>query len=149
MLRSKPIPFLVLALAACGGDEDLADPGGEAPPDLTGSYTLQSFSAALLTGGDTLETSDTVSGTFTVRQETVAGSVATGTMAISLVLPDGQGETTSFEDRGGYLNRSDGRWSQTGDQFSGQGTYELQGDALHVEVIEPALAAAYSVWRRN
>ncbi len=150
MLPLKPAPLLsplaLLALLACGG-EDPVDPEPETPPDLTGSYTLESMSA-IVTGGRTLTPPD-VSGSFSVRQTSVTGAEATGTTTISVTLPDGLGGTTTLEDQGTYVNRLDGTWEQSGVLLQGLGTYSLQGDLLTVDVIEPAINAAVTVWRRT
>lgn len=151
MFRSNPAPLFPLlaalvAFAACGG-EDVVEPEPEAPPDLTGSYSLQSLSA-IVTGGLTL-TSPEVSGSFTVQQTSVTGGEASGTTMIGVTLPDGQGGTTTLEDQGTYVNRLDGTWEQTGVLLQGLGTYTLQGNILTVEVTEPALNVSTTVWRRN
>ena len=151
MLRSRSAPLYPLlvmlsALAACGG-EDPVEPEPERPPDLTGSYTLESLSA-IITGGQTV-TPPEVSGSFSVRQTSVAGPEASGTTMISVTLPDGLGGTTTLDDQGTYVNRLDGTWEQTGVLLQGLGTYTLRGDVLTVEVTEPALNVSTTVWRRN
>ena len=70
MLRSRsarlfPLLVALLALAACGGGEDPVEPEPERPPDLTGTYTLESLSS-IVTGGQTF-TPPIVSGTFSRR----------------------------------------------------------------------------------
>ena len=151
MLRSRSAPLYPLlvmlsALAACGG-EDPVEPEPERPPDLTGSYTLESLSA-IITGGRTV-TPPEVSGSFSVQQASVAGPEASGTTMISVTLPDGRGGTTTLDDQGTYVNRLDGTWEQTGVLLQGLGTYTLRGDVLTVEVTEPALNVSTTVWRRN
>lgn len=151
MLHSRPVPLFplfvaLLALAACGG-EDPVEPEPERPPDLTGSYTLESLSA-IITGGQTL-TPPLVTGTFTAQQTAVTGPEASGTTMFSLILPDGLGGTTPFNDQGTYVNRLDGTWEQHGPVLQGLGTYTLQGAILTVEVTEPALNVATTVWRKN
>ena len=151
MLRSWPAPLspllvILLALAACGG-EDPVEPEPERPPDLTGSYMLESLSA-IVTGGQTLTPPD-VSGTFSVQQTSVTGSEASGTTMISITLPDGLGGTAELGDQGTYVNRLDGTWEQAGVLLQGLGTYTLRGDVLTVEVTEPALNVSTTVWRRN
>lgn len=152
MLRSRsaslpPLLVTLLALAACGGGEDPVTPDPERPPDLTGSYTLQSLSA-IVTGGQTL-TSPDVSGSFSVQQTAVTGAEASGTTMISITLPDGLGGTATLEDQGTYVNRLDGTWEQAGLLLQGLGTYTLQGDVLTVEVTEPALNVSTTVWRKD
>ena len=151
MLRSWPAPLspllvILLALAACGG-EDPVEPEPERPPDLTGSYMLESLSA-IVTGGQTLTPPD-VSGTFSVQQTSVTGSEASGTTMISITLPDGLGGTAELGDQGTYVNRLDGTWEQAGVLLQGLGTYTLRGDVLTVDVTEPALNVSTTVWRRN
>lgn len=151
MLRSRSAPFfphlaILLALAACGG-EDPVEPEPERPPDLTGSYTLESLSA-IVTGGQTLRPPD-VSGSFSVRQTSVTGPEASGTTMLSITLPDGLGGTATIEDQGTYVNRLDGTWEQTGEQVQGLGAYTVQGAILTVEVTEPALNVSTTVWRKN
>jgi hypothetical protein len=120
----------------------------ERPPDLTGSYTLESLSAFIATGGQTLTPPD-VTGSFSVQQTSVTGPEASGTTMISVTLPDGLGGTAELEDRGTYVNRLDGTWEQAGLLLQGLGTYTLRGDVLTVEVTEPALNVSTTVWRRN
>ncbi len=151
MLRSKPVqPFplllVLLGFAACGG-EDPVEPEPERPPDLTGSYTLESLSA-IVTGGQTLTPPD-VAGSFSVQQTSVTGAEASGTTMISITLPDGLGGTTMLEDQGTYVNRVDGTWEQNGQLLQGLGTYTLQSGILTVDVTEPALNVSTTVWRRN
>ena len=151
MLRSKPAqPFpillVLLGCAACGG-EDPVEPEPERPPDLTGSYTLESLSA-IVTGGQTLTPPD-VAGSFSVQQTSVTGAEASGTTMISITLPDGLGGTTMLEDQGTYVNRVDGTWEQAGVLLQGLGTYTLQSGILTVDVTEPALNVSTTVWRRN
>ena len=151
MLHSTPAPLFpllvaLLALTACGG-EDPVEPEPERPPDLTGSYTLESLSA-IITGGQTL-TPPAVSGSFAVQQASVAGPEASGTTMISVTLPDGLGGTATLEDQGTYVNRLDGTWEQSGVLLQGLGTYTLQGAILTVEVTEPALNVSTTVWQKN
>ena len=152
MLRSRsarlfPPLVAILALAACGGGEDPVEPEPERPPDLTGTYTLESLSA-IVTGGLTLVPPD-VAGSFSVQQTAVTGPEASGTTMISVTLPDGLGGTTTLEDQGTYVNRLDGTWEQAGLLLQGLGTYTVQGAILTVEVTEPALNVSTTVWRKN
>ena len=152
MLRSKPAqPFpillVLLGCAACGG-EDPVEPEPERPPDLTGSYTLESLSSVIVTGGQTLTPPD-VAGTFTAQQTSVTGGEASGTTVFNLILPDGLGGTAPIDDQGTYVNRVDGTWEQAGLLLQGLGTYTLQSGILTVVVTEPALNVSTTVWRRN
>ncbi len=151
MLRSRSAPLypllaILLALAACEG-EDPVEPEPERPPDLSGTYTLESLSA-IVTGGLTLTPPD-VSGTFSVQQTSVTGPEASGTTMIDITLPDGLGGTATLEDQGTYVNRLDGTWEQAGLLLQGLGTYTLQGAILTVVVTEPALNVSTTVWRKN
>ena len=151
MLRFRSAPifrFLVAlpALAGCGG-EAAVEPDPERPPDLSGSYTLESLSA-IVTGGQTLSPPD-VSGSFSVRQTSVVGAEASGTTTVSVTLPDGQGGTATFDDEGTYVNRFDGTWEQAGLLLQGIGTYTIRNNVLTVEVLEPAINVSTSIWRRN
>lgn len=152
MLRSRsarlfPPLVALLALAGCGGGEDPVEPEPERPPDLTGTYTLESLSA-IVTGGQTF-TPPLVSGSFSVQQTSVTGPEASGTTMISVTLPDGLGGMTTLEDQGTYVNRLDGTWEQAGVLLQGLGTYTVQGAILTVEVTEPALNVSTTVWRKN
>lgn len=152
MLRSRlaplfPLLVIPLALAACGG-EDPMEPEPERPPDLTGTYTLESLLSVITTGGRTLTPPD-VSGTFTAQQTSVTGPEASGTTMISVTVPDGMGETATFDDQGTYVNRLDGTWEQVGILLQGIGTYTFRNNVLTVEVTEPALSVSTTVWRKN
>ena len=152
MFRSRPahlFPLLVTlwALTACGGGEDPVEPAPEQPPDLSGTYTLESLSA-IVTGGQTFTQPD-VSGSFSVQQTSVTGPEASGTTIIGITLPDGLGGTTTLDDQGTYVNRLDGTWEQSGELLQGLGTYTFRNNILTVEVTEPALNVSTTVWRRN
>ena len=131
-----PLFVAVIVVAACGGGEDPVEPEPERPPDLTGTYALESLSA-IVTGGQTLTPPD-VSGSFSVQQTSVTGPEASGTTMLSIMLPDGLGGTATIEDQGTYVNRLDGTWEQAGDVVQGLGTYTLRSGILTVEVTEPA-----------
>ena len=126
MLRSRsarlfPPLVAILALAACGGGEDPVEPEPERPPDLTGTYTLESLLSVITTGGQTLTPPD-VSGTFTAQQTSVTGGEASGTTIFNITLPDGMGGTADpIEDQGTYVNRLDGTWEQTASCFRASG----------------------------
>ena len=153
MLRSRSAPLfpllvILLAPAACGGEQPV-EPEPERPPDLTGSYTLESLQSVIATGGQTLTPPD-VSGTLTAQQTSVTGGEASGTTELSLILPDGMGGTAPpLDDRGTYVNRLDGTWEQAGILLQGIGTYTFRNNVLTIEVTEPALNVSTTVWRRN
>lgn len=148
ILKALSSLLLIFFVAACGGGEDPVEPEPERPPDLSGNYTLQSLASPILTLGVAL-TPPAVSGSFAVQQMSVTGPEATGTVMISVTIPDGQGGTTTIEDEGPYTNRLDGTWEQNGVLLQGKGTYTLQGSVLTVEVSEPALSVATTVWQKN
>ena len=136
----------VLFVLGCGSGETVEpDPG---PADLTGSYTLVSFTSAL-TGGQPVGPPE-VSGEFTLRQTAVNGDEATGTMAISMVLPPGS-PLEQVEDSGTYKNRTDGTWEQMAQGLLGQaiGTFTFTNGRLTVNATEPALAVSTTVWQRQ
>ncbi len=137
----------MLFALGCGGEETVEpDPG---PHDLSGSYTLVTFSSGLLTGGQAVGP-PAVSGDFTLRQTAVNGDEATGTMEISLVLPPG-GPFERVADSGTYKNRTDGTWEQLAAGLLGQatGTFAVDSGTLTVTVTEPALAVSTTVWQRQ
>jgi len=134
------------------GDEvvEVPDP---MPPDLTGTYTLQSFTSAL--DAETTLVPPEVSGSFTVQQTTVVGGEATGTFTSDLTLPF-SGNIVRLEGTGTYVNRLDGTWEQeflTGPlvQLSPQqtGRYTFENSVLTVVVEQPPLSASTTVWRRQ
>ncbi len=152
-LRSgRGVRRLVWALAAvaptmgCGGGEDPVEPD-EAPPDLSGTYTLVSI-VALVTGGAVMTPPD-ATGTFTLQQSAPVGQEASGTMTMDLTIPDGLGGTTDIVDTGTYTVRFDGTWEQAGNLVQALGTYEFVNNVLTVEVTEPALNASTTVWQRQ
>ena len=135
----------VLLAAACG--EEPVEPD-ETPPDLSGSYTLVSFTSTF-TAGDTL-TPPAADGSFTLVQTSVLEQEAMGTLDLFIMFPDESGPGTTLENEGVYTNRFDGSWEQefsTG--FQALGTYTLQNNILTVVVTEPALAVSTTVWRRQ
>ena len=152
MLGSKSRLFLPLVAGAivavgCGGGDDPVEPDN-APPDLTGTYSLQSFTSTLLTGGNTL-TPPGISGTFTLQQSPATGSEASGTFTFDLNVPDAGGNITEIMDQGVYTVRFDGSWEQAGQLQQGSGTYTLQGETLTVEVTEPPISVSTTVWQRQ
>ncbi len=135
------------------GDEEVVVPD-PTPPDLTGTYTIQSFTSAL--DAETTLVPPEVAGSFTVQQTAVAGGEATGTFTSDLTLPLPGGNIARFEGTGTYVNRLDGTWEQeflTGPlvQLSPQqtGTYTFENSVLTVVVTQPALSASTTVWRRQ
>lgn len=127
----------------CGGDDDPAEPPAATPPDVSGTYDLRSFTSATLTGGNVLTD---LEGTLTLQQTAQTGDEATGTFNISVMLPAPAG---LFEDQGTYTLMADGSWEQAGNVFQGTGTFTLEGSDLTVNVVEPALNASSSIWRRQ
>lgn len=142
---------VVFFVPGCG-DEVVVVPD-PMPPDLTGTYTIQSFTSAL--DPETTLVPPEVAGSFTVQQTAVAGGEATGAFTSDLTLPV-TGNIVRFEGTGTYTNRLDGTWEQeflTGPlvQLSPQqtGTYTYESSVLTVVVTQPALSASTTVWRRQ
>ncbi len=144
-LRSLLVGAAVLAMGGCGA-EDPVEPSN-APPDLTGTYTLVSITA-LVTGGVVL-TPPQVTGSFRLQQSTVVGDEATGTMAMDITIPDGLGGTQNIVDEGNFTVRTDGTWEQAGQQVQAKGTYTFVNNTLTVEVTEPAINISTTVWQRQ
>ncbi len=146
-------PALVVWLASlgvlgCGDDTQTMEPP-EGPPDLSGSYQLQSFWSQLLSGGDTL-TAPEVTGSFTVSQTSTTSSEAKGTFSFDIKVPAGKsGQVTELVDAGTYAVRVDGTWEQDGALGQSVGTYSLDGTTLTVRVTQPALAVSTTVWRKQ
>jgi len=135
----------VLLVVAC--EEEPIEPD-DTPPDLSGSYTLVSFTSTF-TMGDTL-TPPAADGSFTLAQTSVVGQEAMGTLDLFIMFPSETGPGTTLENVGVYTNRFDGTWEQefnTG--FQALGTYTLQNNILSVVVTEPELAVSTTVWRRR
>ena len=136
------------------GDEVVVVPD-PTPPNLTGTYTLQSFTSAL--DPETTLVPPEVSGSFTVQQESaVASGEASGTFTSDLTLPFMRQHRPSSAGTGTYVNRLDGTWEQeflTGPlvQLSPQqtGTYTFENSILTVVVEQPPLSASTTVWRRQ
>lgn len=134
------------------GDEEVVVPD-PMPPDLTGTYTIQSFTSAL--DPETTLVPPEVSGRFSVQQTAVAGGEASGTFTSDLTLPV-MGNIARFRGTGTYANRLDGTWEQeflTGPlvDLSPQqtGMYTFESSVLTVVVEQPALSASTTVWRRQ
>lgn len=136
------VSFLGAALVVAGCGDEPVEPD-ETPPDLTGSYTIVSFTSGV-SPGDTL-TPPAVSGSFSLVQTGVVGQEATGTLDLMITIPD----QAEFDNEGVYKNRFDGTWEQEFDTgFQALGTYTLEGNTLTVVVTEPPLAVSTTVWRR-
>lgn len=135
-----------LLMAGCGDEEDPVEPD-DAPPDLSGTYTLVSI-VAIVTGG-TVMTPPDATGTFTLRQSPPVGQEASGTMTMDITIPDGLGGTTDIVDTGSYTVRRDGTWEQAGNLVQAKGTYTFVNSVLTVEVTEPPLNVSTTVWQRQ
>ena len=134
-----------LLAAGCGDDDPQGLGGnGNPPPDLSGTYSLVSFTQ----GGITL-TPPAVSGTFTLTQTSSSATEASGTLSVDITVPDGMGGFNNIVDQGTFTVRSDGTWQQTGNIQQGSGTFTLVGNTLTVMVTEPLAAASTSVWQRQ
>lgn len=156
MFRSRS-GSLIAALAGVAlvwncAEEEITPPD-PMPPDLTGTYAIQSFTHVL--EPETTLVPPDVSGSFTVQQTAVVGGEATGTFTSDLTLPFG-GDIVRFQGTGTYTNRLDGTWEQefmTGPlvDLSPQqtGTYTFESSVLTVVVEQPALTASTTVWRRQ
>ena len=143
LASSRIVSIFAAVLFVAGCEEEPVVPD-DTPPDLSGSYTIVSFTSGFAPG-DTL-TPPAVSGSFTLEQTSVTGQEATGTLDLMVTIPD----EATIENEGVYRNRFDGTWEQefsTG--FQALGTYTLQGNILTVLVTEPALAVSTTVWRRQ
>ena len=108
------------------------------PPDLTGTYSLESL-VGTSTGG-TLLTRPTVSGTLELAQEAPSGDSATGSYEVNITTP-----ALTIADEGAFTVRTGGSWRQTG-EVSGEGTYAISGDTLTLAITEPETAASTTVW---
>lgn len=144
-LRAVAMAVVVGAftLTGCGEDDPAGPGGGAAPPDLSGSYTLQSFTQ----GGVTL-TPPIVMGTFDLTQTASTDTEASGTFDVDITVPDGQGGQNRIVDAGTYTVRSNGTFEQNGDDQQTVGTYTLVGPVLTVTVTDPPAAASVTVWQR-
>jgi hypothetical protein len=133
----------VTLLTACNDDNPMGNGNGNPPPDISGTYTLVSFSQQ----GITL-TPPAVSGTFTVDETSNNDDEASGTLDLDITVPDGMGGSNNIVGTGTYTIRSDGTWEQDLPGQQALGTYALVGNTLTVTVTEPAQAASISVWQR-
>ena len=147
LASSMIVSIFAAVLLAAGCEEEPVEPD-ETPPDLTGEYTLVSFTSTF-TAGETL-VPPAASGSFTLQQTGVLGQEATGTLDLTITFPDESGPGTTIENEGVYTNRFDDTWEQefsTG--FQALGTYTLQGNVLTVLVTEPAQFLSTTVWRKQ
>lgn len=136
--------FTAVLLIGC---DDPVEPG-ETPPDLTGSYTLVSFTSTF-TAGDTL-TPPAADGSFSLVQTDVEGQEASGTLDLFIEFPSETGPGTTLEFEGVYRNRFDGTWEQESeDGLQASGNYTLEGDILSVTVTEPEIFVSSTVWRKQ
>ncbi|MCG8467078.1 MAG: hypothetical protein MJB57_02580, partial [Gemmatimonadetes bacterium] len=114
-------------------------------PDLSGTYTMSSFTQA----GITLNP-PAVTGTFTITQTASSGSTASGDVSLDITVPDGAGGVNNIVDTGTYSIDSDGSWMQTGQATGGaSGTFALVGNTLTVDTTTPEIAANITVWQRQ
>lgn len=134
----------IVALWGCPGDDMEGPQGGDPPPDLTGTYTLVSFTQAGFT-----RVPPAVMGTFTIAETSSSTSSASGTVEVDITVPDGMGGLNQIMDSGTYTIRSDGTWEQNGQLGQTIGTYSLVGGTLTVVTTSPASAANTSVWERQ
>ena len=138
------VPVLsVLLLTGCPGDDPMGSGNGDPPPDISGTYTLVSFSQ----GGITL-TPPVVTGSFTVVETSSSATEASGTLDLDITVPDGMGGSNNIVGVGTYTIRSNGTWEQNLPGQQAVGTFSLVGNTLTVVVTEPAQAASISVWQR-
>ncbi len=129
------VPLAAVLASACGNG---MKPPEEKPPDLSGTYDVLSVKQ----GSFTFEPPN-VAGTFVLKQDSVAGSQAMGSMTLELQV---QTPEIELEDMGTYTNSFNGSWTQRGQQGSASGTYTFESDTLVVAVTEPPAAASTSVW---
>lgn len=136
---SRAVSALAVMSLAAGCDDDPVKNGE--PPDLTGTYELVS----LKQGAFPPLSPPAATGSFSVRQTSVKGPEASGTVAMKITVTN---PPTVVEDPAGtYKNRYDGTWEQSG-VFQTKGTYALSNDTLTVVVTEPAIAVSTTVWKR-
>lgn len=134
-----PIWIVPLAAALALGCGNGVVPPEEKPPDLSGDYGVLSITQ----GSFTFEPPN-ASGTFVLKQDSVAGSQAMGSMTFRLQV---QTPEIELQDMGTYTNSLNGSWTQRGQQGgSASGTYTFESDTLVVTVTDPPAAASSSVW---
>jgi hypothetical protein len=138
------VPLIVATLVVgCGGDDtmDPEPPDANPPPDLSGTYDLESVTQSGLTVGP-----PAAMGTFVLTQTSSSGDTASGTLSYSVSIPNAG---IMLADEGTFTIRTDGSWEQSGTQGQALGTYTLAGNVLTVVVTEPAAAVSTTVWRRQ
>lgn len=138
------VPVLVATLVAgCGGDDpvDPEPPGVEPPPNLSGTYDLQS-----VTQGGLTVPAPAAMGTFVLTQTSSSGDTASGTLTYNVSIPS---VGIMLADEGTFTIRTDGSWEQSGTQGQALGTYMLAGNVLTVIVTEPPPAVSTTVWQRQ
>ena len=143
-LRRLCLPLVVATLVfGCGGDDtmDPEPPSVEPPPNLSGTYGLQS----VMQSGITVPAPPAM-GTFVVSQTSSSGDMASGTMMYDISIPD---FGVMLADEGTYTIRTDGSWEQSGSLGQALGTYTLAGNVLTVAVTEPPAAVSTTVWQRQ
>lgn len=143
-LRTFCVPLVVATLVVgCGGGDtmDPEPPSVEPPPNLSGTYDLQS----VMQGGITVPAPPAM-GTFVVSQTSSSGDTASGTLMYSISIPD---FGVMLADEGTYTIRTDGSWEQSGTTGQALGTYTLAGNVLTVAVTEPLAAVSTTVWQRQ
>ncbi len=134
------IPAIVAMFLAAGCEED-PPPPEETPPDLTGTYELVS----LKQGSFPPVGPPDANGTFTVRQTSVMGQEASGTVVLKITIVTPPVEINAD---GTYKNRHDGSWEQEAGDLQTKGTYTLANDTLTVIVTEPPSAVSTTIWKR-
>lgn len=134
-----PMWIVPLAAALAAGCGNGMPPPEELPPDLSGTYDVLSVTQ----GSFTFEPPN-ATGTFVLKQDSVAGSQAMGSMTFQLQV---QTPEIELQDMGTYTNSLDSSWTQRGQQGgSRSGTYTFENDTLVVIVNDPPAAASTSVW---
>ena len=138
------VPVLVATLVAgCGGDDPVEPepPSVEPPPNLSGTYDLQS----VMQSGITVPAPPAM-GTFVLTQTSSSGDTASGTLSYNISIPS---VGVMLADEGTFTIRTDGSWEQSGTQGQSLGTYMLAGNVLTVIVTEPPPAVSTTVWQRQ
>ena len=144
-LRRLCAPLVVATLVVgCGGGDDPMDPAPpavEPPPNLSGTYDLQSVTQSGLTVA-----APTAMGTSVISQTSSSGDSASGTLSYSVSIPS---FGIMLADEGTFTIRTDGSWEQNGTEGQALGTFTLAGNVLTIIVTEPAAAVSTTVWRRQ
>ncbi len=138
---SRAVSALAVMFLAAGCDDDPVENGE--PPDLTGTYELVSLKQGTLSP----VSPPAATGSFSVKQTSVTGGEASGTVALKITIALTDPPSEIEDPAGTYKNRYDGTWEQSG-VFQTKGTYTLSNDTLTVMVTEPASAVSTTVWKR-